>query len=81
METNKYITITSTKTTSSSNILRNFKISQGVNNGTSASSRKTISHNTVNDTFQTIYANDASGNTVAVNIADIAGIATLLSQI
>ena len=49
---NKYISITSTKTTSSSNILQNFTVAQGVNNTTT---RKTISHNTVNDTFQTIY--------------------------
>jgi hypothetical protein len=49
---NQYITITSTQTTSSSNVLRNIKIAQGVNN---TSTMKTISHNTVNDTFQTVY--------------------------
>ena len=49
---NKYINITSTQTTSSSNKLMNFTISQGVNNTTTV---KTISHDTVNDTFQTVY--------------------------
>ncbi len=50
---NQYITITSTNTTSSSSLLRNIIIVQGVNNNTTIG--KTISHNTVNDTFQTIY--------------------------
>jgi len=49
---NQYIDITSTKTTSISSKLRNFKIAQGVNN---TSAVKTISHDTVNDTFQTVY--------------------------
>ena len=49
---NQYINITSTQTTSGSNLLRNIKIAQGVNNTTTT---KTISHNSVNDTFQTIY--------------------------
>ena len=75
---NQFITLTSTQTTSPSLPLRNITIAQGVNNSVTV---KTISHNTLNDTFQTTYANDASGNTVAVNIADIAGVATLLSQI
>jgi len=49
---NQYITLTSTQTTSSSALLRNITIAQGVNNTTTT---KTISHNTVNDTFQTVY--------------------------
>ena len=49
---NQYIYITSTQTTSSSSKLQNFTISQGVNNTTTY---KTISHNTVNDTFKTTY--------------------------
>ena len=49
---NQYINITSTKTTSSSQVLRNFTVAQGVNN---SNSTKTISHNTTNDTFKTIY--------------------------
>ena len=49
---NSYITLTSTQTTSDSNVLRNIKICQGVNN---TSTTKTISHDTVNDTFQTEY--------------------------
>lgn len=51
---NAYITVTSTQTTSSSLVLRNFTIAQGVNN---TASRKTISHNTTNDTFKTTYQN------------------------
>ena len=54
---NQYIDITSSQTTSSSNVLRNFTISQGVNNTTT---RKTISHDTVNDTFKTTYQNSSS---------------------
>ena len=46
------ITITSTQTTSDSNVLGNFTITQGVNNSYTT---KTISHNTVNDTFRTVY--------------------------
>ena len=49
---NKYITLTSTQTTSSSYKLQNIKIAQGVNNTTTT---KTISHDTVNDAFQTEY--------------------------
>ena len=49
---NQYITLNSSATTSSSNVLRNITIAQGVNNTTTL---KTISHNTVNDTFQTRY--------------------------
>ena len=49
---NHHITLTSTQTTSSSSKLCNIKICQGVNNTTTT---KTISHNTVNDTFQTEY--------------------------
>ena len=49
---NMNMTITSTQTTSSANALQNFKIAQGVNN---TGVTKTISHDTVNDTFQTIY--------------------------
>lgn len=49
-----YINITTTATTSSSAYLQNITISQGVR-GTGSSSRKTISHPTVGDTFQTIY--------------------------
>ena len=52
------ITITSDDvTTSSSNLLRNITIAQGVNNTTTV---KSISHNTANDTFKTIYQNAAS---------------------
>ena len=49
---NHDITITSTQTTSDANKLRNFTIAQGVNNSTTL---KTISHNTINDTFKTTY--------------------------
>ena len=49
---NKYINLTSTATTSDSNVLRNITIAQGVNN---SDTTKTISHNTVNDTFKTTY--------------------------
>ena len=59
---NKYITVTSTKTTGSSQVLRNFTIAQGVNNTTQV---KTISHNTVNDTFKTTYQN---ANSKTVNV-------------
>ena len=52
---NSYITLTSNQTTSESTPIRNIKICQGVNNGTSESDRKTISHNTLSDTFQTEY--------------------------
>lgn len=49
---NQKITITSNKTTSSSAYLQNFLIALGVNN---SNNTKTISHNSVGDTFQTIY--------------------------
>ena len=49
---NTNITLTSTQTTSGSNALTNIKISQGTN---TTSTVKTISHNTVNDTYQTTY--------------------------
>ena len=45
---NTFITITSSQT----GLLRNITIAQGVNNTTTV---KTISHDTINDTFQTIY--------------------------
>ena len=52
------ITITSDDvTTSSSNLLRNITIAQGVNNTTTV---KSISHNTANNTFKTTYKNAAS---------------------
>ena len=56
---NKYITVTSSHATTSSNqVLRNFTIAQGVNNdAVSESQRKKISHDTVNDTFKTTYQN------------------------
>ena len=57
---NSYITITSTQTTGAEALLRNFTIAQGVNNGIDESQRKTISHDTVNDTFKTTYQNAAS---------------------
>ena len=59
---NKYITVTSTETTGSSQVLRNFTIAQGVNNTNQV---KTISHNTVNDTFKTTYQN---ANSKTVNV-------------
>ena len=54
---NNFITVTSIQTTSSSLLLRNFTIAQGVNNVTNESQRKTISHDTTNDTFKTTYQN------------------------
>ena len=59
---NQYITLTSTKTTGSSNLLRNITIAQGVNNTTT---NKPISHNTVNDTIKTTYQ---PANSVVNNI-------------
>ena len=56
---NGHIIITSTASTATASKLRNFTITQGVNTSTTD---KTISHNTVNDTFQTIYAIDTLGN-------------------
>ncbi|MBP3201268.1 MAG: hypothetical protein J6M39_06435 [Lachnospiraceae bacterium] len=49
---NAFIKITSTATTSLSRPIRNIKIAQGVNN---TGTYKIISHNTINDNFQTIY--------------------------
>ena len=57
---NRYITVTSTQTTSEAVHLSNFTIAQGVNNGIDESQRKTISHDTTNDTFKTTYQNAAS---------------------
>ena len=54
---NTYITVTSMATTSLNTTLRNVTIAQGVNNVTDESQRKTISHNTTNDTFKTTYQN------------------------
>ena len=62
---NRYITVTSDVTTNPVYHLRNITIAQGVNNGTDESQRKTISHNTANNTFKTIYQNAASR---AVNV-------------
>ena len=59
---NRYITLTSTETTTSSNWLRNITIAQGVNN---INTNKTISHNSVNDTFKTTYQ---PANSVVVNL-------------
>lgn len=49
---NRYITLTSTKTPTINSPLRNITISQGVNN---TNVMKTISHNTIGDTFRTVY--------------------------
>ena len=49
---NQYITLTTSQTPSSSNVLRNIRIVSGVNNTTT---RKTISHDTLGDTFLTTY--------------------------
>lgn len=66
---NKRINITTTGNTTYNNPLRNIKISQGVNNaiidGTNNSNWKTISHNTLNDTFRTVYQ---PANSVTVSI-------------
>ena len=59
---NQYITLTSTKTTSSSNLLRNITIAQGVNN---TGTNKSISHDSVNDTIKTTYQ---PTNSVVVNV-------------
>jgi hypothetical protein len=59
---NQYIYLDTTQTTSSSNIIRNIKIAQGVNN---TNTWKTITHNTVNDTFQTVYQ-PANSQTISV---------------
>ena len=52
---NKYITLTSSQETSDSQALRNITIAQGVNNSTSESDLKVISHDTLNDIFKTTY--------------------------
>ena len=49
---NSSIKITSTETSNSVNVLRNITIAMGVNN---TNTFKTISHNTLNDTFRTVY--------------------------
>ena len=49
---NTHIYLDTTQTTSSSNYIQNVTIAQGVNE---TYSYKTISHNTVNDTFRTVY--------------------------
>jgi hypothetical protein len=49
---NCYITLTSTETTSDLMMLQNIKIAQGVNN---SYTQLDISHNTLNDKFQTVY--------------------------
>ena len=49
---NKYITVTSKKTTSQDQVLRNFTIAQGVNNTTR---RRRISYDAVNDEVKTTY--------------------------
>ena len=59
---NQYITLTSTKTTGPSNLLRNITIAQGVNNTTT---NKSISHDSVNDTIKTTYQ---PANSVVKNV-------------
>lgn len=59
---NQYINITSNQSTDFKKWLMNFTIAQGVNNTTTV---KTISHDTVNDTFKTTYQ---PANSVVVNI-------------
>ena len=51
-DSNKYINLTSTQTTSPNATLTRITIAQGTNNTTTV---KTISHNTLNDTFRTVY--------------------------
>ena len=60
---NFYITITSTQTTSSTNKLRCITVLKGVN---TSSTMKTISHDTLNDTFQTTYQ-PANSQTITIN--------------
>lgn len=60
---NTRITLTSTQTPTSSNRLRNITIAQGIN---STNTTKTISHNTLNDTFRTTYTTNGNGNIYAV---------------
>ena len=50
----EYLTISSEQTTSATRVLRYLKFDQGLG-GTDESTRKTIFHNTVNDTIQTEY--------------------------
>ena len=64
---NKYITVTSSidRVDESKQHLRNFTIAQGVNSdAVGESQRKTIYHDTFNDTFKTTYqnANSTTGN-------------------
>lgn len=59
---NRNIYLDTTQTTSPSNYIQNVKITQGVNN---TMTYKTISHNTVNDTFQTVYQ---PANSVIVSV-------------
>lgn len=59
---NQHIYLDTTQTTSSSNWIQNIKIAQGVNNTTTW---KTITHNTANDTFQTVYQ-PANSQTISV---------------
>lgn len=59
---NKKITLTSSQTTTGSRPLRNITIAQGVNN---TDTTKTISHNTLNDTFRTTYV---ATNSVEVQV-------------
>lgn len=60
---NRRITLTSTQTSTSNTSLRNITIAEGVNN---TSTTKTISHNTLNDTFRTTYTTDVNGNIYAI---------------
>lgn len=65
IEQNDYLTITSTQTTSAAAPLRFIKICQGVGRGKAEAGRVTISHDTVNDDFQTEYK---PVNSVIVNV-------------
>lgn len=66
---NSFINLTSSQTTTVTDKLRNITIAQGVNNATSAGTNdanvKTISHDTLNDTFRTVYQ---PVNTVNVSV-------------
>ena len=57
---NTFITVTSTRTTSESVVLKNFTIAQGVNNGSSEAGREIISHDIVSDTFRVTYQDSNS---------------------
>ena len=62
---NDYITLTSTETTDNSKHLRGIRIAQNANPpliGGGTPITKTISHNTVNDTFITVYQGTGSTN-------------------